>query len=695
MSANELHQAASPYLLQHASNPVHWRMWTPTALQEARELQKPILLSIGYAACHWCHVMAHESFEDPATAEVMNELFVNIKVDREERPDIDHIYMTCLHALGQQGGWPLTMFLTPQGEAFWGGTYFPKVAHYGRPAFMTVLKSVAAAFRAEPQKIAANSKAIRARLTQSIESASRAEMAELSLELLNDVALALANLVDPVNGGLRGAPKFPNPPLLEFLWRADARLQGAPYRELVRLTLTRMSEGGIYDHLGGGYARYSTDERWLVPHFEKMLYDNAQILELLALCHAKTGDELFRTRAKETVGWLQREMTHQKGAFCASLDADSEGAEGKFYVWTWDELTRILGPQDAAFFSEFYGASATGNWSDDHFGTVTVLNRLDATRPTPQEEARLAASRRALLDARERRVRPALDDKIMADWNGLMIAALVNAATLFAEPEWVGLAARAYDFIVATMRYVDGDKRVRLAHSWRAGALVRPGMALDYAAMIRAALALHEARNWSALPSTLDRNYLSDAVSWAETLETCHLDGQSGLLCMAASDATDVILRLSPTADDAIPNSHPVYLLALIRLAGLSGDDRWLKRADELLDALRPAALANPIAHAGTLNAFDFRLRAKQVVTAGPQRRELYEAALGAPFVERIIMDIDRPEMIPATIVGQAQADLAGDAAAFVCAGGACSLPLRSAEALLDALASTDAKAPE
>jgi uncharacterized protein len=306
MSANELGQAASPYLMQHASNPVHWRMWGPAALQEARELQKPILLSIGYAACHWCHVMAHESFEDPATAEVMNELFVNIKVDREERPNIDDIYMTSLHAFGQQGGWPLTMFLTPKGEAFWGGTYFPKVAQFGRPAFVTVLKTVAAAFRAEPEKIGANAKAICVRLKQSAQAAPRDETAGLSLEFLNDFTLRLAGLVDPLNGGLRGAPKFPNAPIFELLWRAGARLQSAPYRELVRLTLMRMSEGGVYDHLGGGYARYSTDERWLVPHFEKMLYDNAQILELLALCHAGPGDEMFRTRARETVAWLRR-----------------------------------------------------------------------------------------------------------------------------------------------------------------------------------------------------------------------------------------------------------------------------------------------------------------------------------------------------------------------------------------------------
>jgi uncharacterized protein YyaL (SSP411 family) len=655
-------------------------MWSEAALQEAEAKDKPILLSIGYAACHWCHVMAHESFEDEATAAVMNELFVNIKVDREERPDIDHIYMEALHAFGERGGWPLTMFLTPRGEPFWGGTYFPKTDQYGRQAFVTVLRTVAHAFRADPQRIAANVDAVRRRLSKAGAQAADAEGYELTPKLLDEIAPHVLTAMDKVDGGLNGAPKFPNTPILEFLWRAGARLGEAPYHEAVRLTLEHMSEGGIYDHLGGGYARYSTDERWLVPHFEKMLYDNAQILECLALCHHEFGDELFRVRAKETVGWLEREMTHSGGAFCASLDADSEGKEGKFYVWTWAELIAVLG-EDARFFGKFYNAGPVGNWADAHYPQgVTILNRLDSARPSAEEEARLARLRRKLFEAREARVHPGLDDKIMADWNGLMIAALVNAATLLGEHGWIELAGRAYDFIVSTMLYVDGDGEPHLAHSWRAGVLVKPGLALDYAAMMRAAVALYEARN---LPTAKRRrDYLSDALGFAEALKTYHFNAETGLLCMAAKDAGDVILRLSPTYDDAIPNAHPVYLSALVRLAGLTGDAQWLARADALFKAVAPSLPANLIGHAGVLNAFDLRLRGKEIVTVGPQRAALYQAAVAAPFIDRTVMDIDSLDAVPDGHPAHAQAQMAGEAAAFVCSGGACSLPARDVEEL-------------
>jgi uncharacterized protein len=681
MSAtNELSRAASPYLLQHADNPVHWRMWGDAALKEAQALNKPILLSIGYAACHWCHVMAHESFEDEATAAVMNELFVNIKVDREERPDIDHIYMTALHAFGERGGWPLTMFLTPSGEPFWGGTYFPKVAHYGRPSFVSVLKTVSEAFRAEPGRIKQNTQIVREELSKSAVSGGGG----ITLDQLNDLAPPIGRLIDPVHGGLTGAPKFPNTPILEFLWRAGARLANAPCRDLVKLTLTKMSEGGIYDHLGGGYARYATDARWLVPHFEKMLYDNAQILEFLGLCHHEFGGELFRARARETVGWLRREMTTAEGAFCASLDADSAGVEGKFYVWTYAEIEALLGQEDAAFFGEFYDASPSGNWQvEAHGGSVIILNRLEAKSPSLDEEARLAPLRQRLFDAREKRVHPGLDDKILADWNGLTIAALVNAATLFDEPEWIGLAAHAYGFIVRAMQFIDAAGNKRLAHGWRAGVLVTPGLALDHAAMIRAALALHETRNWApALVSA--RDYLADAIAWAEALETYHRDPRSGLLNMAAKDARDVILRLAPTGDDAIPNAHPVYLSALVRLAGLAGEVRWLARADELFAALSASMRSDFVGHAGILNALDFRLRAKEIVTVGARRKALYEAALGVPFTGRIVVDIDRPDEILEGHPAKAQVALAGDAAAFICAGGTCSLPVRDKQALLD-----------
>jgi len=680
MSANELSQAASPYLLQHAHNPVHWRMWTKAALEEAQAQNKPILLSVGYAACHWCHVMAHESFEDPATAEVMNELFVNIKVDREERPDIDHIYMSALHAFGERGGWPLTMFLTPKGEPFWGGTYFPKVESFGRPAFVTVLRTVSEAFHQQPERIAKNTEVVREGLGKRTEN----EGAALSIEQLNNLAPQVVNFIDQVDGGLRGSPKFPNMPVFEFLWRAGARISKVPYRDLVRHTLDRMSEGGIYDHLGGGFARYSTDERWLVPHFEKMLYDNAQILEMLALCYREFNDDLFKIRAQETVGWLKREMTSPEGAFCASLDADSEGVEGKFYVWVWEELVKTLGLEDAQYFGKFYNAGRIGNWADEKQGVmVTILNRLESHRPNEDEEARLAPMRAKLFAAREQRVRPGLDDKIMADWNGLMIASLVNAATAFDEPEWILMAAKAYDFILSTLNFTDQQGVGRLAHSWRASVLVTPAMALDYAAMMRAAIALHEVRNLPSVSASLTRNYLAEAITFATQLESYHLDPESGLLCMAAKDADDVILRLAPTGDDAIPNAHPVYLTALIRLAGLSGDDSWLAKADALFKAVTPSVRTSFVGHAGILNALDLRLRIRDVVTAGPDRSALYSAALKLPFIERVVMDLDGSDALPDSHPVKAQAALARDTAtAFVCSGGACSLPVHDVEAL-------------
>src|SRR5438445_813091 len=350
---NRLAHETSPYLLQHKSNPVDWWAWGPPALAEAQRSNKPILLSVGYAACHWCHVMAHESFEDEATARVMNELFVNIKVDREERPDIDQIYMNALHLLGEQGGWPLTMFLTPAGEPVWGGTYFPKEARYGRAAFADVLREIARLFREEPDRIGKNRDALMARLG---EKARPGGKVVVGLPELDRVANGIARAIDTQHGGLRGAPKFPQCALFELLWRAGDRAPAAEnptrtaapaFHGRVLLTLEHICEGGIYDHLGGGFSRYSVDERWLVPHFEKMLYDNAQLLELLALAWQRGRNPLFATRARETVGWLAREMTTKEGAFCASLDADSEGEEGKFYVWSLAEIETVLGQEDA------------------------------------------------------------------------------------------------------------------------------------------------------------------------------------------------------------------------------------------------------------------------------------------------------------------------------------------------------------
>ena len=394
---NLLGLETSPYLLQHAANPVHWRPWGKAALEEAKAANKPIMVSIGYAACHWCHVMAHESFENPDTAALMNTLFVNIKIDREERPDIDQIYMSALHALGEQGGWPLTMFATPDGTPFWGGTYFPPEPRWGRPSFRQVLQGAANAFHTGAEAVTQNIEA----LTRHLEQQAAAPVGDApGPAQLQAVAQAYLRMTDPDHGGLRGAPKFPNPPIFRFLWQDSFRTGQPEARDALHLMLERMSQGGIYDHLGGGFARYSTDEIWLVPHFEKMLYDNAQILELLALAHAHRPNPLYAQRADETAGWLMRDMSAQridgKAAFAASEDADSEGEEGRFYVWTEAEIDALPGPEAAAF-KRAYDVTSAGNWEGN-----TILRRATSAG-TPDEEAALARAGGAVPCARKAR----------------------------------------------------------------------------------------------------------------------------------------------------------------------------------------------------------------------------------------------------------------------------------------------------
>ncbi len=663
---NRLAGATSPYLLQHQHNPVDWWPWSAEALAEAQRLNKPILLSVGYAACHWCHVMAHESFEDEATAHVMNELFVNIKVDREERPDIDQIYMNALHLLGEQGGWPMTMFLTPAGEPVWGGTYFPKDARFGRPAFVDVLREVTRLFRDEPDKIAQNREALLSRLQQRARPEGKVT---IGLKELDSAARQIGNMIDTTHGGLRGAPKFPQPGLLELLWRAGIRTKDQRFFDLVEFSLERMCEGGIYDHLGGGFSRYSVDERWLVPHFEKMLYDNAQLLELLALAWQRSTSPLFATRARETVEWLAREMTTKEGAFCASLDADSEGEEGKFYVWSYDEVMRTLGLVDGEFFARHYDVTPEGN-----FEGHTILNRLAKVARTQEQEQRLASLRAKLLAVRSLRIRPGLDDKALADWNGLMIAALVNAGIVFDEPSWIDMAARAFDFIAREM--TRGD---RLGHSWREGQLLFPGLASDFAVMIRAGLALYEATGL--------RVYLDYAIAWQRALEAHYADAQTGIYYLTADDAGDLILRPHATIDDATPNPNAVAAGNLVRLAVLAGDDAYRERADTLIENVLSMGRENLFGHIALLNALDLRLRGVEIVAVGSDANGFARAALHLPFLDRIVLRAPSPDALPQSHAVQEMLKSLAGSAAFVCAGSRCSLPVREADEIAEAVA--------
>ena len=612
--------------------------------------------------------MAHESFEDESTARVMNELFVNIKVDREERPDIDQIYMAALHHLGEHGGWPLTMFLTPAGEPIWGGTYFPKTSRYGKAAFVHVLREIARLFREEPAKIERNRAALMERLAAAARPAGTTTIGRAELD---NAALQLGGLIDPVNGGTRGAPKFPQAALFECHWRAGLRTGDARYFAAVEITLDHICEGGIYDHLGGGFARYSVDERWLVPHFEKMLYDNAQLLELLAIAYRRTGKDLYRRRAYETVGWLEREMTTEQGAFCASLDADSEGEEGKFYVWSYDEVIRQLGIEDGEFFARHYDVTPAGNFEGHN-----ILNRLTPIPRSDGDEARLAALREKLLSVRALRVRPGLDDKVLADWNGLMIAALANAGSMLDEPRWLELADRAFDFVARAM--TRGD---RLGHSWRQDKLKFPGLASDYAAMIRAALALYEA--------TSQRSYLDHALQWQQALDRDYAHAELGIYYLTAADAEGLVIRPAATTDEATPNHNAIAAQNLIRLAVLAGDDAWRDKADRLIAAVAPLIAENLYMHMAMLNAIDLRLRGAEIVVTGQGSAAdaLLTAARRLPPLDRIVFHAASAEALPGNHPARAKLDAAHAPQAFVCVGETCSLPITDASALPEAIA--------
>jgi len=658
MSENRLAYETSPYLLQHKDNPVHWWAWGPESLAASKRTGKPILLSVGYAACHWCHVMAHESFEDNETAAVMNDLFVNIKVDREERPDIDAIYMGALHALGQQGGWPLTMFLDSEARPFWGGTYFPKQSRFGRPAFVDVLREVARIFREQPEKVSENGRL----LTESLQSTVPASgLPAIDDRMISNLTEKMTNAVDAARGGLQGAPKFPQWSFFWLLWRGGIRYDQKQSRAAVVTTLTNICQGGIYDHLAGGFARYSVDERWLAPHFEKMLYDNALLIDLLTEVFRESASSLFKTRVAETIGWIEREMIADGGGFAASLDADSEGEEGKFYVWRLDEILDVLGASDGRLFADVYDVTPDGNWEG-----WTILNRLSNLELASDEhEQRLAKLRRKLLDVRSERVRPGWDDKVLADWNGLMIAALARAATIFERPEWLKLAQRAFDFVVTRMTVDD-----RLLHSFRAGRAKAPATASDYANMIWGALRLHEA--------TAEPRYFEQAMDWTNLLDRHYWIADFGGYATSADDTSDVIVRLRPGSDDAMPNANAIMIPNLMALANLSGEARYGERASAILVAFSSELNRNVIAHTGLLAGAMDLIAPQQVVLTGRDLR-------GGNALVEVIRTISLPGALQYGLDSVIRSELPalrektavnGQATVYACLGPQCSQPL-------------------
>ena len=666
MSQNKLGGETSPYLLQHRDNPVHWQAWGDEALAAAKTQDKPIMLSIGYAACHWCHVMAHESFENPDTAALMNERFINIKVDREERPDLDAIYQHALMLLGEQGGWPLTMFLTPSGEPFWGGTYFPPDSRWGRPAFADVLKGISEIYARDRAKVQNNVEGLRAALQKLAAPVSGGAIPE---ELGLRVAEGLLRAVDGVHGGIGEAPKFPQAPLLDLLWRGWKRSRNEAMRDAVLLTLDNICQGGIYDHAGGGFARYSTDARWLAPHFEKMLYDNALLVRLLTEAWKETRNRLYAARVAETVAWLEREMLLPEGGFCSSLDADSEHEEGKFYVWSEAEIDAALGPHAPAF-KRAYDVTKAGNWEGHN-----ILNRLgNMALGDAGAEAALARDLSVLLAVRTKRIRPGLDDKALADWNGMMISALAEAACVFARPEWLALAKRAFDFVTKRMTAGDG----RLFHSFRAGQARNTGLLDDYAQMIGAALALYEV--------TGEDSFLVRARDWEKICAAHHWDENAGGYFTASADAEALILRAKQAQDGPAPSGNGTMAMNLARLFYFTGEDAYRARAENLFAAFSGEIERNPFGHATLLAARELLAHGLQVVVLGERGNETTGALL------RIVFETSLPNRVLAVVApgrklavnhpAYGKSQEGGAPTVYLCEGPTCSLPIVKPEDL-------------
>ena len=677
--ANRLATQTSPYLLQHAHNPVDWYPWGDEAFERARTDAKPVFLSVGYAACHWCHVMERESFEDDETARLMNERFVSIKVDREERPDVDGIYMDAVQAMTGSGGWPMSVFLTPEGRPFYAGTYYPPEPRHGMPSFRQVLTGIAEAWDERHDEIEAQA----GRITEAIAQAAAVGAADATptAELPQGAVRSLRSMFDGRWGGFAGAPKFPQPMTLEFLLRQAMRDEPDAL-EMVTITLDRMAEGGIFDHVGGGFARYSTDGAWQVPHFEQMLYDNAQLLQLFTRVWQVTRDDRFRVVSIRTADSLVRQMRQPEGGFSSSRDADSEGIEGKFFTWSWDELVGLVGEPVARCF----GATPEGNWPGE--GT-NVLWRPVAVGAVARElgvdeaalERDVEAARGTLFDVRERRVHPGIDDKVLTAWNALAIRAFAEAGAAFGEARYLEIATSCAAFVSSELR----DEGGRLLRSWRRGVRGGPAFCDDHALFASACLTLYEL--------TGDLRWFLEARTLGDDLLRLFLDEERGGFFQTGSDVAPLVVRPKDLYDNAVPSGNSAAAEVLLRLSMLTGETRYQAAALGALGIVADAMSRAPTGFGHALCALDLWL--------GPSREV---AIVGDPddARTRALMDVIRGAFRPNIVLATARAGdgaswdavallrdrgtIDGRPAAYVCEHHVCRLPVTTPEELEDLL---------
>ena len=679
---NRLAQETSPYLLQHKDNPVDWYPWGKEALERAKKEQKPIFLSIGYSACHWCHVMEHESFEDEAIAQALNKDFVCIKVDREERPDLDQIYMSAVQALTQRGGWPMSVFLTPELKPFYAGTYWPPRASRGMPGFDQVVAAVSNAWTTNREVAEQQADQLTEHLSQLSASAGKGD---LNAELISGAARSFQQEFDPQHGGFGGAPKFPAPMSLRVLLRDWYRRRRKESLEMVQVTLDRMAAGGIYDHLGGGFARYSVDSRWLVPHFEKMLYDNAQLATVYLEAYQATGEASYAQVVRETLDYVLRDMTDEQGGFYSTEDADSEGVEGKFYTWTPASLREVLSEEEASTFARVYDVSDEGNFEDGQ----SILNLPKSIgkqaqllqRDFADLSAELAASRKKLFDAREKRVHPHKDDKVIVAWNGLMIDAMAKAGAALDEPRYLSAAGRAADFLLSELRNDEG----RLLHTWRHGVAKLAAYLDDYACLANGLISLYEA--------SFQGRYLNEAVALMDVVLESFQDAQAGGFFFTAEDHEALIVRHKDLQDNAVPSGNSMAATALMRLSLLSGAERYRAAAEKSMQATMDMISRYPSAAGQMLQAVDMMVGPSyelvlmadgQAEEASRARQLLQSQYMPNRVLASVLPGSEGVPLLEDLLAGKTQ--LGDSPTLYICEGFTCQAPAQGIEEIEHAL---------